>query len=122
MPRTRDELETAAAAAEQWLDDLDPDTVDWDDPADLRAIGQSLGDVAGAETALADAVAAARINGRSWGEIGQIPRHIPPGGPAAIQPAGGSFTGDAINALDGWVKMRQVGMVSRPELRGCSHR
>lgn len=72
MPRTREELETAAAAAEQWLDNLDPDTVDWDDPADLRAIGEAIGDVAGAETALADAVAAARINGRSWGEIGQI--------------------------------------------------
>lgn len=69
MPRTRDELEQAAADARAWLDSLDPSTTPAEDPRDLRRIGLALGDVAAAERELADAVSAARANDRSWGEI-----------------------------------------------------
>lgn len=72
MPRTREQLEQAAADAERWLDDLDPDdpNTDVSDPADLRAIGQALSRVATAENELADAVHTARAQGRGWGLIG----------------------------------------------------
>jgi hypothetical protein len=73
LPRTRKELEQAAAEAEAWLDRLDPAVIrDADDPIDLRRIGQALHAVATAEAELADAVAAARANGRSWGMIGLV--------------------------------------------------
>ncbi|MBA2731179.1 MAG: sigma-70 family RNA polymerase sigma factor [Euzebyaceae bacterium] len=69
MPRTREQLEQAAADARTWLDALDPAADPAEDPRDLRRIGLALGDVATAEGELADAVAAARANDRSWGEI-----------------------------------------------------
>lgn len=72
MPRTREELEQAAAAAEAWLDALDPAETPAEDPRDLRRIGLALADVANAERELHDAVAAARDNGRSWGEIALV--------------------------------------------------
>lgn len=72
MPRTREELEHAAADAQAWLDSLDPNLTPADDPRDLRRIGLALGDLAEAEHELADAVAAARANGRSWGEIALV--------------------------------------------------
>jgi hypothetical protein len=72
MPRTSEELEEAAADFEQWLDELDPAVLD--DPAnradDLRAITSARDVIAVGEGQLANAVAAARANGRSWGEIG----------------------------------------------------
>jgi hypothetical protein len=71
MPRTREELEAAAADAERWLDEMDP--VVLADPAsradDLRDVGAALAEVAAAERHLAEAVEAARANGRSWGLI-----------------------------------------------------
>jgi hypothetical protein len=70
MPRTKDELARAAAETAAWLDALDPDAADWDDPADLRAIADALQRVAQAEVDLADAVAAARKHERNWAEIG----------------------------------------------------
>lgn len=66
MPRTREELEQAAADAEAWLDQLDPDVTPAEDAADLRRIGLALQAVASSEAELADAVAAARTQGRSW--------------------------------------------------------
>ena len=69
MPRTREHLEQAAAAARAWLDSLDPASSPAEDPRDLRRIGLALGDVAAAEGELADAVAAARANDCSWSEI-----------------------------------------------------
>lgn len=72
MPRTREELERAAAEADAWLDSLDPATTPAEDTADLRRIGQALRKIAGAETDLADAVAAARLHGRSWGDIALV--------------------------------------------------
>jgi len=72
MPRTREELERAAAAAEAWLDGLDPAVTPAEDPADLRRIGLALRGVADEQREVEDAVAAARGNGRSWAEIGLI--------------------------------------------------
>jgi hypothetical protein len=72
MPRTREELEKAAADAEAWLDALDPAATPAEDTADLRRIGLALKRVADAEAELADAVAAARAHGRSWGDIGLV--------------------------------------------------
>lgn len=69
MPRTRAQLEQAAEAARAWLDSLDPAGTPAEDPRDLRRIGLALSDVAAAERELEDAVAAARANGRSWGDI-----------------------------------------------------
>lgn len=72
MRHTKEDLEAAAADAERWLDKLDPAVLD--DPTsradDLRAIGTALEEVAMGERHLAQAVRAARVNGRSWGAIG----------------------------------------------------
>jgi hypothetical protein len=72
LPRTRAELDQAAADAEAWLDSLDPETTPADDPADLRAIGQALRRAADSQTELAEAVAYARDAGRSWTLIGLV--------------------------------------------------
>lgn len=72
MPRTRQQLEQAAADAEAWLDSLNPDETPAEDPRDLRRVGLAFTDVAKAEGELADAVADARRNGRSWGEIALV--------------------------------------------------
>ena len=72
MPRTREQLEQAAAHAEAWLDSLGPAETPADDPRDLRRIGLALADLAKAEGDLADAVVSARRNGRSWGEIALV--------------------------------------------------
>lgn len=69
MPRTREQLEQAAKTTQEWLDSLDPSETPAEDPRDLRRIGLALGEVAAAERELEDAVAAARDNGRSWGDI-----------------------------------------------------
>lgn len=72
MPRTREELEKAAAEAEAWLDALDPATTPAEDPADLRRIGLALRALADEQLEVEQAVAAARANGRSWGEVGLV--------------------------------------------------
>ncbi len=69
MPRTREQLEVAAAEAEAWLDALDPTTTAVDNTADLRAITNALNEVAVAEGSLKAAVDDARGRGRSWGRI-----------------------------------------------------
>lgn len=72
MARTKEEIAQAAGEAEAWLDSLDPDVTPADDVGDLRAIGLALSEIAGGEQALFAAVAIARANGRSWGEIGMV--------------------------------------------------
>lgn len=72
MPRTREELERAAAEAESWLDSLDPASTPAEDPADLRRIGLALRGLADQQGEVDSAVAAARANGRSWAEIGLV--------------------------------------------------
>ncbi len=57
---------------EQLLDVIDLDDYPVDDPADLRRIGLAAKDVERAKNELAEAVAAARANGRSWGFIGLV--------------------------------------------------
>ncbi len=70
VPRTREELDRAAAEAEAWLDSLDPATTPAEDPSDLRRIGLALRGLADAQREVDDAVAAARRNGRNWSQIG----------------------------------------------------
>jgi Tfp pilus assembly protein PilF len=72
MPRTRAQLEQAAADAEAWLDQLDPAIATVEDPADLRRVGLALRHVADAEHALEEAVTDARHNGRSWAMIATV--------------------------------------------------
>lgn len=72
MPRTREELERAAADAEAWLSSLDPDTSPAEDPVDLRRLGLALRALADQQREVDEAVAAARAHGRSWAEIGLV--------------------------------------------------
>ncbi|CAN5580440.1 hypothetical protein BH24ACT13_BH24ACT13_08420 [soil metagenome] len=72
MPRTREELEQAASAAEAWLESLDPRMSPAENPSDLRRIGLVLRALADEQREVDEAVAAARQNGRSWGEIGLV--------------------------------------------------
>lgn len=71
MPRTREQLQEAADAAEKWLDSLDPlaiaspDT----DASRLRRIGDAVGAVAQSQAELADAVTEARAHGHTWAQI-----------------------------------------------------
>lgn len=69
MPRTREQLEQAAAEAEAWLDQLDPDTTPAEDIGDLRAVAEAVVKVAAAQAHLEEMVRAARERGRSWGRI-----------------------------------------------------
>ena len=72
MPRTREELEKAATEAETWLESLDPGATPAENPVDLRRIGLALRGLADEQREVDEAVAAARENGRSWGEIGLV--------------------------------------------------
>jgi hypothetical protein len=74
MPRTREQLQKALADAEAWLDELDPEAVASPEAGaeDLRAIGQALHAVAASDLRLADQVAKARANGRTWTQIGAV--------------------------------------------------
>ncbi len=74
MPRTREQLEKALADTEAWLDNLDPKSLasSASDGADLRAIGEALRTVAASDLGLADQVAKARSNGRTWTQIAGV--------------------------------------------------
>lgn len=74
MPRTRAELQKALAETEVWLERLDPEAVASvdADAADLRAIGEALHAVAASDLSLADQVAKARANGRTWTQIAAV--------------------------------------------------
>lgn len=72
MPRTREELERAAAEAEAWLDALDPDQVPAEDPTDLRRIGLALRGLAREQREVDESIASARANGRSWAQIALV--------------------------------------------------
>ncbi|NBQ43227.1 MAG: sigma-70 family RNA polymerase sigma factor [Mycobacteriaceae bacterium] len=71
MPRTREQLQQAAEAAEQWLDSLDPAAIDLAnaDASRLRRIGNAVRAVASSQNELASAVAAAREHGHTWSQI-----------------------------------------------------
>ena len=74
MPRTQAQLQKALADTEAWLDTLDlaalasPDS----EGEDLRAIGDALRAVAVSDLTLAEQVAAARANGRTWTQIAGV--------------------------------------------------
>lgn len=57
---------------EQLLAEIDLDLYPAEDPADLRRIGLAARELKHAKSELADAVSAARANGRSWGYIGLV--------------------------------------------------
>ncbi len=74
MPRTRAQLEEAAARAEAWLDDLDPAVLDTPaaDATTLRAIAAATAKVGEGTREQAEAVDAARQAGKTWSEIAQM--------------------------------------------------
>jgi len=71
MPRSREQLQKALADTEAWLDSLEPKALASPDSdgADLRAIGEALRAVAASDLTLAEQVAKARTNGRTWTQI-----------------------------------------------------
>ncbi len=74
MPRTRAQLQQALVETEAWLDTLDPAALASPDSdgEDLRAIGEALRAVAASDLTLAEQVATARANGRTWTQIGAV--------------------------------------------------
>lgn len=74
MPRTREQLQKALLDTEAWLDNLDPQAIASPDSdgADLRVIGEALCEVAASDLSLAERVAAARANGRTWTQIAAV--------------------------------------------------
>ncbi len=71
MPRTREQLQQAAADAERWLDSLDPAAIALPDAdaSRLRRIGAAVRASATSQVELADAVADAREHGHPWTQI-----------------------------------------------------
>lgn len=74
MPRTPEQLRQAAKEAELWLDALDPESIGSPeaDAGDLRRIGRAVVRHAQVTAELAEAVAAARTAGRSWGQVAAV--------------------------------------------------
>jgi len=74
MPRTRAQLQKALADTEAWLDTLDPAALASPDSdgEDLRAVGDALRAVAASDLTLAEQVARARANGRTWTQIAAV--------------------------------------------------
>lgn len=74
MPRTREQLRKALTDTESWLDSLDSEALASPDSdgADLRAVGEALRTVAASDLSLADQVAKARANGRTWTQIAAV--------------------------------------------------
>lgn len=74
VPRTREQLEHAADAAERWLDELDPAALNSPEAgaSALRRLGAAVRANADSEHDLADAVASARRNGHPWRQMGAV--------------------------------------------------
>ena len=74
MPRTRAQMQKALADTGAWLDTLDLAALasPGSDGQDLRAVGDALRAVAASDLTLAEQVAAARANGRTWTQIGTV--------------------------------------------------
>lgn len=69
MPKhTDEEIERAAVRFEEWAATLD--RADFEDVSDLRAVAGAVDAVQADQARLREAVGVARLNGRSWGEIG----------------------------------------------------
>ncbi|HEX4435357.1 MAG TPA: hypothetical protein VH061_01055 [Solirubrobacteraceae bacterium] len=63
---TNEDIQRAAKLAE----DFDPAGVPMDDTTDLRTLAEAVDGVRAGEAHVRELVARARVNGRSWGEIG----------------------------------------------------
>jgi hypothetical protein len=74
MPRTHEQLQKALADTEEWLESLDPAALGSPDSdgRDLHAIGEALLAVAASDLELADRVAEARGNGRTWTQVAAV--------------------------------------------------
>jgi hypothetical protein len=72
MARTREQIERAAADAQEWLTELETSAEPMRDAADLRRIGLALIDKARADAEVDDAVLSARRNGASWNLIAGV--------------------------------------------------
>jgi hypothetical protein len=68
----RSHLDEIVAHTEALLDSVDPATLTWQNPVELRRIGSASEKARAAGTELRDAVTAARAAGRSWAEIGTV--------------------------------------------------
>ncbi len=68
------DLRAVVVMTTAWLDSLDPNELPSpnSDSADLRAIGEALRTVAASDLSLAEQVARARANGRTWTQIGAV--------------------------------------------------
>lgn len=71
LPRLADAQRDETAAAEDWLDSLDPASTPVDDPRELRRVGLAQRGVEEAEAELRAAVREARAAGRTWADIGR---------------------------------------------------
>lgn len=69
MKHTDAQVEEAAGRFEALADELDPDTADVEDLADLRAIAEAAERARRDEALLTERVALARTHGRSWNRI-----------------------------------------------------
>lgn len=71
MPRTHEQLQQAADAAERWLDSIDPAAIASPDvdASRLRRIADGVRAVANSQVELAAAVSAARAHGHTWNQI-----------------------------------------------------
>lgn len=67
---TPDEIHEASVRAEQWLDQLDPASLEWTIDEPLRRVVLARHDVAVAERALQSAVTTAKDEGHTWAEVG----------------------------------------------------
>lgn len=65
-------LAETVADTEEFLDSVDPATLAWEDPVELRRIGLASDRVREASAELREAVTTARAQGRSWAEIGVV--------------------------------------------------
>jgi ribosome assembly protein YihI (activator of Der GTPase) len=63
---TEEEIQRAAKLAEE----IGPSSVSTDDTTDLRTLAEAVNAARARETRVRELVAQARVNGRSWGEIG----------------------------------------------------
>src|SRR5438552_18842494 len=69
MKHTDTEIEEAARRFETLADELDPETADVEDLADLRAVAEAADRARRDEALLTERVALAPANGRSWNRI-----------------------------------------------------
>lgn len=64
------EIRAASRRLEKWLDEADPATIEWEETSDLRDLARAVDAQREADVRIRELVAAARANGRSWGDIG----------------------------------------------------